>query len=237
MSWGRNRRVLMACAGAALVAGTSATALASVLVVRATGPSARTYPAGRQLPDNARIQLQAGDQLVVLGSAGTRTFRGPGTYSPSAPLAAGQPGVTRASGRRARIGATRGPIQRNTGTIWHVEPSAAGKHCVPGLANVMLWRADATGAATLSLRGPTGATRTLQFAAGEHEAAWPRGLTLRSGAEYQLSWQGEPAPVRVQVHVIPGPANPAADAQATARALIQHGCQAQLDDLIAHQSQ
>ena len=38
-------------------------------------------PAGR-CRDNARITLRAGDVVVVLAGGGTRTFRGPGTYSP-----------------------------------------------------------------------------------------------------------------------------------------------------------
>ena len=40
--------------------------MAEVLVVRATGPSAKKFPAGKALADNARITLAANDSIVVL---------------------------------------------------------------------------------------------------------------------------------------------------------------------------
>src|ERR1044072_4364883 len=86
LSWDRNK--LGRTALAALLAAGAASAAANVLVVRSAGPSARPYPAGRSLADNARITLQAGDSLVILGPTGTRTFRGPGTFSPSAAVQA-----------------------------------------------------------------------------------------------------------------------------------------------------
>ncbi|MDQ4088435.1 MAG: hypothetical protein M3177_10575, partial [Pseudomonadota bacterium] len=82
MSWGPNKLSLTRCAVAALLVAGAASAAANVLVVRSSGPSTKSYPPGRSLPDNARIQLQAGDTVVLLSSAGTRTFRGPGSFSP-----------------------------------------------------------------------------------------------------------------------------------------------------------
>ena len=59
----------------------AASAAANVLVVRSSGSSAKAYPPGRSLPDNARIVLRRGDTLTVLDGNGTRVLRGAGTYS------------------------------------------------------------------------------------------------------------------------------------------------------------
>ena len=67
--------------GAALLVAVSGTAFAQSMVVRSTGPSASSYPAGTKLPNNARVTLQSQDQLTVLSKAGTRVLRGPGTYT------------------------------------------------------------------------------------------------------------------------------------------------------------
>src|SRR4029450_4662610 len=78
-----NRLKLSRLALAALLATGAASAAANVLVVRAQGPSAKAYPAGRSLADNAQIQLRAGDSIIVLTPRGTRTFRGPGNFTAS----------------------------------------------------------------------------------------------------------------------------------------------------------
>src|SRR4051812_45170409 len=105
LSWGRNSSVTRAAIGALLVAA-GIPASAAVLVVRSTGPSAAAYPPGRSLPDNARLTLRAGDAVIVLGAGGTRSFRGPGVFSPSAAAQAGGPPL--AHGQRAPNGARRG---------------------------------------------------------------------------------------------------------------------------------
>src|SRR4051794_30738387 len=68
---------------ASLLAAASAAA-ADILVVRSTGPSSASYPPGKRLPDNARLTLQAADQLMLLDGRGTRMVRGPGTFSAGA---------------------------------------------------------------------------------------------------------------------------------------------------------
>src|SRR5688500_6017825 len=109
LSWVQNRLKLSRVAIAALLATAAASAAANVLVVRSSGPSAKSYAPGSSLPDNARLQLRAGDTVVVLDSRGTRTFRGPGTFSPATAAPAGTQTVQGNSGRRARIGAGRRP--------------------------------------------------------------------------------------------------------------------------------
>ena len=68
-----------------LLAGT---AVAAPLVVRSTGPSAKTYPVGKPIAENAKIVLKAGDTLMLLDGSSTRTISGPGTFSASAAAAA-----------------------------------------------------------------------------------------------------------------------------------------------------
>ena len=66
-----------------LAAGMSslpAPALADALVVRSTGSAAQTYPVGRRLPATARVELRAGDTVVLVGEGPTRTLRGPGSH-------------------------------------------------------------------------------------------------------------------------------------------------------------
>jgi hypothetical protein len=84
-----NRHALRFLAATLLLAGASA-AMADILILRADGPSARSFPPGRRLSDNARIVLKAKDELILLDGHGhTRTLRGPGTFIagvvPSAP--------------------------------------------------------------------------------------------------------------------------------------------------------
>jgi hypothetical protein len=69
-----------------LIGGELAHAAAELLVLRSVGPSARRYPAGQRLPDDAAFVLRPGDSVTVLARAGTRIFRGPApTGSPTRP--------------------------------------------------------------------------------------------------------------------------------------------------------
>ena len=54
--------------GAAIAAGLLSTAgTASVVVVKSLGPSSKAYPPGKTLSETAKISLQGGDVLTVLG--------------------------------------------------------------------------------------------------------------------------------------------------------------------------
>jgi len=231
LSWDRNR--FARAAFAALLAATAASAAANVLVVRSAGPSARAYPAGRSLPDNARITLQAGDTLVVLGGTGTRTFRGPGTFSPSAAVQAGPRTLASNDGRRARIGAVRnaGIVPRSP-TIWHVDVTQSGTICLAGTSNVMLWRPDAGVPTTLTITAPGAAPRNAQWAAGQATLAWPAAIPIVSGGTYSFSQPGVAVPTQITFRTL---GSEPADLQAVAAALIANGCQDQLDVLVETQ--
>ena len=73
MSW--RIGIILACA-LAIVPGA---VLAKAVVVRSVGPSAKAYPPGKALPDSAKIALQPGDSVTIVGGNSARTLRGPGT--------------------------------------------------------------------------------------------------------------------------------------------------------------
>ena len=85
-----------------VLAALPSAAFANIVIVRSTGPSARTYPAGQQVADTGRIALRTGDRVVLLGPGGTRTLSGPGNF-PAAPAAMPPPWPARIS--KARWGA------------------------------------------------------------------------------------------------------------------------------------
>lgn len=232
MSWVQNKLALSRALLAALLAASAAAAAANVLVVRSSGPSAKSYPPGRSLPDNARITLRGGDTLVVLDARGTRTFRGPGTFSPSVAAQAGAQTVPGTNGRRARIGAVRsaGIVPASPTTIWDVDVSQSGTMCLATTSGVRLWRPDSSQPATLTITGPGGTPHTVPWPAGNATVAWPSALPIADGAEYRMSLTGSPVPTTIRVKTL---AAPPADLPAVAQALIASDCPEQLDLLVA----
>ena len=71
------------------------------MVVKSLGPSAKAYPPGKTLPETAKINLQGGDVVTVLGPASAQTLRGPGNFD------AKQVALASAAGQRGRFGALR----------------------------------------------------------------------------------------------------------------------------------
>jgi len=213
-----------------LLAGASA-AMADILVVRSAGPSAKNYPLGRRLPDNARIVLQANDQLTLLDGRGTRELRGPGTFTAASAsnVPAQLASNAAASGRRARIGAVRGGIEGPPPrTIWEIDVSRSGNFCISPQRKVDLWRSDPAAQAVLTITAG-GKTRQLSWPAGAATLNWPDDLPLADGTEYRLSWPSAAAPTTIRFRTLPPGA---AGLDATASMLIANQCQAQLDLLI-----
>jgi hypothetical protein len=225
----RNRRTFRFLCTSLLLAGASA-ATADILVVRSVGPSAKNYPLGRRLPDNAKIVLQASDQLTLLDGRGTRELRGPGAFTAASASSAPAQLATSAGGRRARIGAVRGvdtgPLRPPT--IWHVDVSKSTNVCVSPPNKVALWRADPAKAATLTVAGAAG-TRKLAWPEGDATLDWPDGLPLSDGAQYTLSGAGGAAPRTIRFRTLP---QRPSGLEATASLLIANRCDAQLDLLI-----
>ena len=215
--------IASAIAGCALAAGSAA---AAIVVVRSVGPSATSYRAGSSLPDNARVTLRPGDLMVVIGSNGTRTLRGPGTFPLAGAAATGRVATT----RRGRFGALRtaGLVPRSP-TLWHVDATQSGKFCLADAANVMLWRPEAAQAVALTIAAAGAPPRTVQWPAGEATLAWPSDVPIRAGAGYEVNWAGAPEPTRLSFATLE---QEPTDLATVAQALIGEDCQNQLDLLI-----
>jgi hypothetical protein len=221
---------------AAVALGAATASSAAVLVVRSSGPSAKAFPPGKSLDENGKIALKPNDMLVVLDARGTRTLRGPGTFTPGGPAKAAASmsslgAVSGAARGRARVGAVRsvgsGPAKP---TIWHVDVSKSSSVCVASPTNVLLWRPDASRPATITVAGTRGtANRQLVWGAGQSTLNWPSDLPISNGAEYRLSWDGVRAPTRLQFRTL---AAKPVSLDELASTFIKNGCNAQLDLLI-----
>jgi hypothetical protein len=227
LSWGPNSLLVRPLIAALLLAGTSA-AMADILVVRSSGPSAKSYPPGRRLPESARLVLKAGDQLIVLDGRGTRNIRGPGAFTAGAPAIGRIASAAPAADRRARIGAVRGleTGELRPPSIWHVDVSRSSNVCVADPAKVTLWRADPGQALALNIGGPGGRTKRVGWQPGSSTLAWPSDLPIADGAEYRLSWSGGATPTAIRFRTMP--AKPAG-LEDMAQTLIRYQCDAQLD--------
>jgi hypothetical protein len=211
-------------AGAATAVTLSSTAaVASVVVVRSLGPSSKAYPIGRTLPESAKISLQGGDVLTVLGPSSAQTLRGPGNF------AAGQLALASAASKRGRFGALRaGEIAKNP-SIWDIDVTQSGKICVANPAKLQLWRPETDSATKIKIRSADGKSQELTWASGKASAAWPVALPVSSGAEYQIEWPGSGD--KSSVTFVTVPSTPP-DLVGAAKMLIENGCQNQLDLLV-----
>jgi len=233
MSWARIS-VLATALAAAVAPGVAAAAI----VVASSGPSARNFPVGKKLEDNATVVLQAGDTVTVLDARGTRVLRGAGSISLAksggAAATATFAALTRQrSSARVRTGAVRGettgaPVR--SPNLWYVDVAKSGTACVIDPASVRLWRAAPAKAANYTISGGAGSA-AVGFAAGAMVAPWDAArLPVSDGASYVLVDSSGKQVSRITIALLASaPATP----EATAAALIEKGCQAQLDLLSA----
>jgi hypothetical protein len=208
---------------AALIATWAAPAAAAPLVLRAIGPSATTYKQGRVLPDNSSLSLKAGDVLTVLVASGKRILRGPGTFS-----LGGGASLASAFNPRGRFGALRSGEVATVPSLWDVDVSQSGIFCLADPAKVVLWRPEAANGGTLAIKAADGASRSLTWKAGQATLGWPAGLPIAEGSDYDLAWAGGDTARLTFVRLAAVPD----DLGTLAKALIDHGCQSQLDLLI-----
>lgn len=227
MSWGPSKKFVRPLLAAAFLL-TGSVALADILVVRSTGPSAKGFPPGKRLPETARISLKASDQLVVLDGRGTRIIRGPGTFTAGAPTVGRVASAVPVVQRRARIGAVRGieTGELRPPSIWHVDVARSSNFCVADPSKVTLWRADSSNALTLNIGRPGGRAKQLSWQPGSSTLPWPSDLPVADGSEYRLSWSGGAVPTALRFRTVP--AKPAG-LEDMAQTLIRNQCEAQLD--------
>jgi hypothetical protein len=217
-------------AALSLLAAASAAA-ADILVVRSIGPSSASYPPGKRLPDNARLTLQAADQVMLLDGRGTRMLRGPGTFSAGAAprqVASVQPVLQ----RRARIGAVRGVEggALRPPSLWHADIGQDETFCLADPPAITLWRRDTAAALPLTVtRVSDGAARRVVFEAGASTAAWPADMPPADGARFRLSRPDAAQPTQIAFR---GLGRTPAALRDLASSLIAAGCNAQLDLLV-----
>ncbi len=216
------RTALKAAAAAAILAAPAALA-AAPLVVRSAGPSAKSYPPGRAVGENMPVILKAGDVVTVLAPSGARTLRGPGTFK----VAGG--GTAPAFNARSRFSAMRGPEVPPSPGLWDVDVSKSGNVCLSDPARVVLWRPAAASDATLQVTPSTGAGQPVAWPAGRLVQRWPQQLPIADGAEYSLKWADAGEPTRLKFKTVAATGD---DPTVLAKALIDNGCEAQLDLLL-----
>ena len=209
---------------ATAVALSSTAAVASVVVVRSLGPSSKSYPPGKTLAESAKITLQGGDVVTVLGPNSAQTLRGPGNFNTSTVALA-----SASSNKRGRFGALRaGEIAKNP-SVWDIDATQNGKVCVTDTSKLQLWRPDSTAEATVNIRTSDGTVQPVTWVAGNSSVAWPAGLPLTSGADYQIEWQDTGEKSNVTIIQVPASGD---DLVGAAQLLIQNGCDNQLDVLV-----
>lgn len=210
--------------GTALAMATISTAsVASVVVVKSLGPSAKTYPPGKTLSESATISLQGGDVVTVIGPSSAKVLRGPGNFD------AKQVALASAAGQRGRFGALRAAEVAKNPSIWDINATDGGKVCVANTAKLNLWRDESEGPVTVQIRSSDGQSRSLTWAAGKALAPWPAGLPIKSGAEYSLEWRDAGDFSKLDIVIV---SSPPADLVGAAQLLLEHGCQKQLDLLV-----
>lgn len=217
-------RLLLIAASAALLASTSAAA--AVLVVRSSGPSAAAYPPGKALPDNHMLKLKPSDLVVLLDSRGTRTLRGPGSFSVLANATPAAPtGATAGSARRVRLGAVRGT--GGTRSVWQADLTRTGNVCIANPSELTLYRGDAANAADVTLTDSDGKTAKVHFDASQWEASWPSDIEVKTGKRINVAGLAQPATLTLR-QLTPIPSG----LEGMAQSLIRADCQAQLDVLV-----
>ena len=217
------RAKLMLWGAAVAAALSSSIAVASVVVVKSLGPSAKAYPPGKTLPESAKITLQGGDVVTILGPASAQVLRGPGNF------AARQMSMASAESKRGRFGALRASEVAKNPSIWDVDVTQSGKICVTNAGKVQLWRPDSETAVKISIRSADGKSQDVDWAAGKASAVWPAALPVTSGAQYQIEWPETGDRSSVTFVTVP---NAPADLVGAAQVLIENGCQHQLDLLV-----
>lgn len=217
------RKLMLWGAAVAIVMGSTA-GVANVVVVKSLGPSSKAYPPGKTLPESAKITLQGGDVVTVIGPSSAQTLRGPGNFD------AKQVALASAAGQRGRFGALRAADVAHNPSIWDIDATQSGTVCVNDASKLQLWRPDKEAAMTVKIHDADGKSQDLSWAAGSALAQWPAALPIKNGAEYQVEWpDGGDSSKLEMVTIVPPPPE---DLVGAAQVLISHGCQKQLDLLV-----
>ncbi len=219
-------KVRLLAAAAALTAFVAASASAAVLVVKSSGPSARGFPAGKALPDNHKLTLKAIDVVVLLDSRGTRTLRGPGSFSAAstgpARSMSSLAALTGQGRARGRVGAVRGPVPRS---IWQADSQKSETMCFANIGDISIYRDNIATAETVTVKDLTsGRSAKVSFASAMQTAPWPADVPIAANGRYQIG--GNTVVSMKSISPLP------AGLEGIAQSLIRNDCQGQLDILI-----
>lgn len=233
----------------ALILGAAAVApaaLAQAVVVRSTGPSAASYPKGKQLAAGSKVVLKDGDVVTVLDKAGSRVLRGAGTFAMDSRVLRDRGIVTLlsrslSSPQAIRAGAVRGasggdpdasPIPAS---IWLADIDRGGKVCVPKGSDLYLWRSK-NSARRFTWLGEADGGGTVRLAWPPRTSAisWPTAvLPLMPGRSYRSNDDGvtdkfvDLELVSLEPETIPQ------EPDALATLLLERGCEVQFELLAA----
>jgi hypothetical protein len=233
MRWTDNK--ICAAAMAALAFALAPAALAEPMVIKYQGPAGQNYKPGKKLQANQPVTLKAGETLTVLDERGTRTLRGPGTFSTSSAPTANNVGPTSlasliktSSVRRARTGAVRGTntpkVAARSPNLWFVDISKSGTICVPDFSRLQLWRADTAQPLKLTASSSL-ASGTANFLKGQPTASWPNQVTPVDGGRYTIMRSGGSDAVTINLVQLTVNGDEALDKMASN--LLSRGCQTQ----------
>lgn len=236
MSSHKSRRFTRAAfsglAGLALLS-LPANAIAGI-VVGSSGPSAKNFPPGTKLPDDAKITLKTSDSVTILDKRGTRVLRGAGTFTVGSPSGPSRTSTfaaltTQRSASRVRTGAVRAggpdgkPLRPN---LWYVDVTSSGPVCIMDPAEVRAWRPEVEGDATFSAKPARGGSATrIAFESGSMVAAWDTGMPVTDGASYAISSSVAAPVVTVTFALLPDQDYAPED---LAEALLAKGCEGQV---------
>ena len=208
-----------------LLATASTGAVAAVIVVRSSGPSAGQYPTGKSLADTSRLLLKGGDTVILLDAKGSRTLKGPGSF-PAASIAGKSSATSFAalvgssSARRGRVGAVRPPPQPRQ--LWQASSDLNETFCFVQPNSILVRREDVAKRAAIVVRDlASGKAASVNFEPGVQLQSWPTAVPVSDGGRYRI---GTGETVLRQI-------NPGEGFADMGSALIRAGCNAQLDVL------
>lgn len=243
MRWTKNSKVAAILSFIMVTAIPATSVQAEPIVIKYEGPASQNYKPGKKLQPNAKISLKPGEVLTVLDERGTRTLRGPGTFSASSSSRAASVSSTSlaaliktSSVRRARTGAVRGespPAQATLNpNLWFVEIGKSGKYCVADFNNLQFWRADASGVQQLTATdNMSGVNAPVKFDKGRTTARWPSTVSPKNGNSYTISIPGKAQKLKLELVGVQIADDERLDTMASK--LLDRGCLAQSELLAA----
>lgn len=169
-----------------------------VVVIRATGPSAATYPPGKRIKSSEKLVLRTGDRLVLLDSRGTRTLTGPGVFT-AASLATSSTApkfmTDRIIAPGQRVGAVRGGRPPGSSVIVSTSPPGGEVLLVSAFAFKLCARKQADSWNRFACKWNEIETGTEQDLAGRYvyQVKWPDGVVRKGTREIVPDYDGDGA--------------------------------------------